>query len=475
MKKVLIPKSATLLKHIDDNISASAYRLRYARKLAADEISFPVFPPDPLSNTDVHRILTGIGNAFLPDRFLEAGCAVCGTLYPLSKLTLLADFPGPLTCLEAPGVTRMERFEVEDPIEEIPGPVLAESCSHLCVECEAALVRDKVPDNALAKHCWIGSIPEELSGLTYAEGVMIARVRHNRCVMRVNSGRVRMHANAIMFAQPAAKVFWKLPPTRDEMAELLAFTFIGASAPTQEDFERTSMLVRREKVYTALNWLKLNHEGYTDLEISEDNLMSYKLRDIPVVVDFKRSKGDPNDSIPAIARSVNDSNEEHGTVDGPCSFATIKSVALQHLTREGGMLGIGQSEAPESMFRNVQAYPGMFPWLFPYGKGGIGHPTHANRIADATRKKHLLMYHDKRFQLDMYFPMIAFNHEQIKGSVSGGRALVKRSTYPDISRRLGRINPDVAGSIADRLSQGEHVRPQTDAENDCFDLMRDLD
>ncbi|KAJ6534303.1 hypothetical protein B0H19DRAFT_851249, partial [Mycena capillaripes] len=278
-------------------------------------------PPEPLNEQELHRILTGCSNAFLPEQFVEAGCAVCGMLCPSTKLTLLADFPGSLDILCAQGVTRKQRFHSNDPIEECEGPVLADGCRHLCVECEHALATSSIPKNALAKHCWLGAVPPELQDLTYAERVMIAKVRHNRCVIRVNSGRVRMHANAIMFAQPILKVYQKLPPSREEMSEVLAFVFTGSSAPTQEDFDRTPMLVRRDKVAAALNWLKLNHEGYADLEISEENLLSYKHHDIPVVVDYRKTKAEPQDSIPTVARSVNDSNEEHGTSKGQCSFA----------------------------------------------------------------------------------------------------------------------------------------------------------
>src|SRR6267378_1347955 len=53
----------------------------------------------------------------------------------------------------------------------------------------------------------------------------------------------------------------------------------------------------------------------------------------------------------------------------------------------------------------------MFPWLFPYGYGGIGQKHHFGTISETTHKHNLLMYHDKHFQTDFYFPMIAFNHE----------------------------------------------------------------
>ncbi|KAJ7147192.1 hypothetical protein C8R43DRAFT_890339, partial [Mycena crocata] len=117
----------------------------------------------------------------------------------------------------------------------------------------------------------------------------------------------------------------------------------------------------------------------------------------------------------------------------------------------------------------------MFPWLFPYGKGGIGHEAHTAKLGDLTHKQNLLLYHDKRFQTDMYFPMIAFNQEQLKGAALGSKLMVKRSRFADVSRRLLNTDADVAASIADRMVKGEHVTPENDAEKQCFDLLHDLD
>ncbi|KAJ7102046.1 hypothetical protein C8R44DRAFT_641194 [Mycena epipterygia] len=201
-----------------------------------------------------------------------------------------------------------------------------------------------------------------------------------------------MSANLIMFSQPVLSIVNRLPPARNKMNQILVFVFMSPSAPTQEDFERTPMLVRKEKVIAALEWLKLNHEGHKDLEISRENLTTYSDRDIPVV----------HDSAPAGTTAVHKMPQEHGTKSGRCSFAvhgltgaeyatatmkTTKAVALQHLTHKGRILGIGRSEQPMSMYDDVNTYPGMFPWLFPYGKGGPGHPSHANKQGDLTRKK----------------------------------------------------------------------------------------
>ncbi|KAJ7155811.1 hypothetical protein C8R46DRAFT_910430, partial [Mycena filopes] len=374
------------------------------RRKNAGRLKDTTFPPRPLSQLDAHRIISKHCKTVSPREFREAGCAVCGCLVQLKNLTLLRDYQGSLGLLIRSGVTRKERFKIAHPIQELDGPVLAEGCKHICVDCETFLSNGIVPKLALVRHNWIGTVPEQLQDLTYAEGIMIAKVRHNRCVVRVNSGRVRMSANAIMFSQPVLSILNRLPPAKDEMNEILAFIFMGSAAPTQEDFERTPML--------------LNHEGYADLEISRENLDTYSDRDIPVVVDFRRTKQD-EEFVPAGTTGVNQTAREYGTRSGRCTFATIKSVALQHLTHKGSMLGIGRSELPVSMYDEPSAYPGMFPWLFPYGKGGIGHPSHANKQGDLSRKRALLMYHDKRFQVDTYFPMIAFNHEQLKAASTG--------------------------------------------------------
>ncbi|KAJ7109038.1 hypothetical protein C8R43DRAFT_905040 [Mycena crocata] len=428
---------------------ATVCRLVALRKKQTGRLKGTKFPPKPLSPKDAHRMITKHCRTLSPKEFVEAGCAVCGCLVPRKKLTTLTKFEGSLGLLIRPGVTRKERFRSADPIEEMEGPVLADDCKHICVDCEICLTNGIIPRTALVRHNWIGKVPDQLRGLTYAEGIMIARVRHNRCVVRVNSGRVRMSANAIMFSQPVLSIFNSLPPSRDEMNEILAFVFMGSAAPTQEDFERTPMLVRKQKIIEALEWLKLNHEGYADLEISTTNLDSYAERDVPVVIDYRHTKQEIADSVPAGVTAVHEIAQEHGTTSGQCSFATIKSVALQHLTHKGSMLGIGRSEIPQSLYDNVSAYPGMFPWLFPYGKGGIGHPSHSNKQGDLTRKRSLLMYHDKRFQMDTYFPMIAFNHEQLKAASTGSMLLAKRSKFASIARRLSAVNPKIAGDIAD--------------------------
>ncbi|KAJ7248014.1 hypothetical protein C8J57DRAFT_1438014 [Mycena rebaudengoi] len=296
--------------------------------------------------------------------------------------------------------------------------------------------------------------PWQLKDLSFAERMLIARVRHNRCVVRVNSGRGKLSTNAIVFSNPTVQVYNILPPSCDEMSEVLAFVFLGPSKPTDEEFVRTPMLA-------ALDWLKLNHCDYADLHISPENLDALPEYGMPFGVDWKSTSGEDSTLTSEQVSVDNGGIDTEGTRSGKCTFAvhglsgdeygsasirTLKLKTLDHLANNGQTLGFGHSTTPQSMFNNIQLYPQMFPWLFPYRLGGIGHPDPKNRISEAAHKRFLLMYHDKRFQIDLYFLKKHFS------------SVVDRLTQLD-----------------NALAAGKKFTPTTEAEKACFALLDDLD
>jgi hypothetical protein len=447
----------------------------------------PRFPPLAPASQQIEQIVNDFCADTSPSTFEESGCAVCGQLKRNSDLTPLQDCE--LSSLIVEGVSRQERVSYEDPIEELKGPIIEHSCDKICQTCRISVEKEKIPKHALANGLWLGTVPDQLKGLTFSEKMMIARVRHNRAVVRVSSGRAKMVANVIMFANPTPSVYHALPPTREEMTEVLAFIFTGSAQPTDEDFRRTPFLVRREKVSRALDWLKLNHSDYKDLEISRENLESYPLSGVPVVVDYKKTEQNELNKLPS-AMSSHDLEEEEGTEEGICPFTVhgitgeeftklsitaLKARALKHLEDQGKMLGIGHEDKPQSLYDNPQAYPQMFPWLFPYGYGGIGQARLKKKVSEAEHKRCLLMYHDKRFQSDLYFPIVAFNHEQLKAGITGSFLMAKRQKFNAISQRLTSLDKNVLSGLIKRLTDGEHVRPETEEEKACFSVLEDLD
>ena len=113
----------------------------------------------------------------------------------------------------------------------------------------------------------------------------------------------------------------------------------------------------------------------------------------------------------------------------------------------------------------------MFPWLFPYGLGGIG----CALISDEEHKRHLLMYHDKRFQVDVKFPFVAFSHKQVKTSSTQSYLLADQSRFSDISERLMKTDCNTLDDLIKRMETGEIVTPNTENEKNCFKLIQDLD
>jgi len=252
----------------------------------------------------------------------------------------------------------------------------------------------------------LGKVPKELSSLTFVEKLLISRVRRNRCIIRVASGRYKMRANAISFQNPIPKVYDTLPPPLEELDQVLACMFTGPCQPTKKDIERTPLLVRCREVGKALQWLKLNHIDYQDIEISQDNLKQYPLKDTPVVIDYRESILNRDKE----SMSVHDNEEEEGVESGDCPFVVngiageeftdlsleaLKVKAMEHLMKDGKIMFVGHAPSPESIYNNPQLFPSMMPWLFPYGRGGIGNNNHKGKLSSIAHKRHLLLYHDK--------------------------------------------------------------------------------
>jgi hypothetical protein len=444
------------------------------------------FPPPRIGIGLLHTIVTESCKAMTTEKISEAGCAVCGRLTPIQQLLKLTEVDIDFDILIRHGVTRKERLDSDHSVEDIEGAVLEQELDSICDSCRKSMVNHKVPLMALANGNWLGKVPKQLSDLSFAEQLLIAKIRHNCCVVRVSSGMRKMRANAVSFANPIPKVYNILPPPREDLDEVLAIIYTGPCQPTEKDFQRTPFLVRRNKVKNALEWLKLNHRDYHDLQISLDNLNQYPDNSIPVLVDYRKSFSNKNPESTA----VNDPDEEDGTESGMCPFVVhgltgdeyteksiqaLKAIALNHLTNDGKVLAIGHAPNPESIYHNPQLFPKMMPWLFPYGLGGIGNALQHGRISDIARKRSLLMYYDKRFQMDPHFPLIAFNHEQIKQATSAGYLLANKAKFEHITKRLLSIDPSTMDWLTKRMENGEKVKPETDEEKQCFRLIKDLD
>jgi len=170
------------------------------------------FPPKPLTSHLQHKIASNFCKDTSPQAFEESGCAICGKLTLLTELQNLSELELNLNVLIQQGVTQIERKYSDDDFEDINGPILEKDLHNICNSCYKSISKEKMPLFALANGKWIGKVPDELQNLSYAEQLLVARVRHNRCIVRVSSGMRKMRANAISFANPTPKIYNILPP-----------------------------------------------------------------------------------------------------------------------------------------------------------------------------------------------------------------------------------------------------------------------
>lgn len=448
----------------------------------ASPVSFP--PPLPNRET-IHAVISSASNKFQPAAFEEVGCAVCGQLVLTTKTSALKSVKRMLHVLQAADVTRIEHKIKKDVIREFSGPVIDFTTGYICDSCRKCVREGKVPRYALCKGLWIGNVPKELQGLRYVEKLLIARVRYSTCFVRVSSGMRKMIANAVSFESPVGKVYERLPISKAELDEVLVVLFTGPKKPSAEDFKRTPLLVRSNKVKLALEWLVLNHGDYYDVDIDYNALSDYDNdgESPPVVVVYRSSESAKASETPAVF----DMESEDGTEKGPCPFVlhglsasdlqnmdtkAIKSIVLDYFNKSGKVLAIGRANDPESLWHNPQLYPQMFPWLFPYGLRGIGL---VSGLSHTKHKQLLLMYHDKWFQTDPAFPFIAFSHEQIRASSQNAFLMAGKEDFKSTSNRVMDINARVLADLSNHMRNGEIVKPVTDDARACFALLKDID
>lgn len=149
-----------------------------------------------------------------------------------------------------------------------------------------------LPPRSLANGLWLGEVPSELRKLNFIEKLLVARYRHNYFVVSVNKGQCKLHANAIVFAQPTGKMYSVLPPPCSELNTCLAILFTGPNAPTSEELNHTPLFVRHHVVIAALKWLMEHNPEYADVVILEANLVQYSQSEVPVSIIHRRTEGD---------------------------------------------------------------------------------------------------------------------------------------------------------------------------------------
>ena len=306
------------------------------------------------------------------------------------------------------------------------------------------------------------SVPEELSGMSDAEHMLIARLAPTVHVHMLRHGGIASRGHCIAFPQAVQEPATILPRLPAEV-DIIRVRRQGKD-DTHKDFR-----VRRYRVEGALRFLKDNNPAYSD-----------------IVIDGARIENLPEDGELPNLRTVEFSETEHTDDQGPAPQQLVagetdvsddSTVSGVILTEPGVNVQTQIEEAmnqvvsepredesdeaqqrrerpvipwpttdstPASEFSTPYFFTMAFPCLFPYGKGDF----HINRPVTCPAlhewAEHLLWYQDGRFAQHKVWKFVVHNMIMRKRALEQSRYFVDQQlgdphiTVADLQERLAR-------------------------------------
>ena len=285
-----------------------------------------------------------------------------------------------------------------------------------CLRCS----RDKSNPKKFSKanNMHPGSVPECLQNLTQVEEMLIARVSPIMYVYRKHGGQRGYKGHVLNLSQDIQSLLDKLPQSVSNLP-ILILRRTGAN----DTF--TNFTVRREKVLTALQWLKVNNPFYNTIII--DHAMIDQLPENGVPNEILHSSNN-SEQVMQSAPISNDSecnidNESDTEIDDiDCivnetdndsnelaeqNYTSFIPIPHQAQTEIEAIRSIIQdqntplpwpelSQGPVNEFATEGLGTMAFPTLFPYGTGDPTTKDRQNVVSISESFKHLVSFGEVR-------------------------------------------------------------------------------
>jgi hypothetical protein len=367
---------------------------------------------------------------------------------------------------------------------------------NLCTICLRSLQRKCLPKHALANRLHLGPIPHELSELTMVEECLIARARAKSWIVKLQeteggtSSPVTqrgLKGHTIIYPQQPGELATVLPPPMNEMLTFICIVFVGSSTLTK-DWLRTKakpLVVRREKVYNALLWLKEHNPLYKDVNLSIDNLQSLPEEDVlPYHVENLAADGAQETLVSRydnMAESQDSTAQNHfesvviTDVNAHTPLSQLTAAAVRHM-RTKGLPYVQSRHGPKPLneFFNVELFPMLYPVLFPYGCGGFEDGERSKPISLKEHVKYLFSLKDRHFQTHGSFLFTVFNILQRRALLLHASLKVKKNYFSRFAKEFSSVSSEGIGAILEQLERGERVVAKTIEEKRVLTLMKEV-
>ncbi|KAF8123673.1 hypothetical protein EV363DRAFT_1098050, partial [Boletus edulis] len=208
-----------------------------------------------------------------------------------------------------------------------------------------------------------------------------------------------LRGHIIVYPQEPERVIDILPRSIENAITPICVIFVGSSPPSKEWMLKHArpLIVRKERIYSALTWLRSHNPYYKDLRIDQSALDSLDSEDIlPVHVEVVPPSV-TSESLTArydIDNSPIDSNLSENEVTDVFESIVVTGVepsapphvlraaAMDHVMRQGkGYIHYPHGARLVGDINNPSFFPLIYPTLFPYGLGAPEEFSRARRVS----------------------------------------------------------------------------------------------
>ncbi|KAJ7026678.1 hypothetical protein C8F04DRAFT_891735, partial [Mycena alexandri] len=244
----------------------------------------------------------------------------------------------------------------------------------------------------------------------------IVQLREDEAETSIPIAQRGVIGHIIVYPQNPSAIAQSLPPSLEDIITPVCVIFVGSKPPTAEWLrtKATPLIVRKEKVLNALNWLKIHNHLYSEIPINKDVLDALPDETIPPfhIQHVLPSRGlesttsdyvpgsaappEPSTSVPNLSEILQAAPPQVpfqsvvvADVDGHAPSADLRSAALKHMKKSGSnYVEIPHDKNPANEFNNPHLFPMMYPTLFPYGLGGMEDKHRVSRLGFKRHIKH---------------------------------------------------------------------------------------
>jgi hypothetical protein len=163
------------------------------------------------------------------------------------------------------------------------------------------LNKGKTPPLSLANHLLLGDVPAELRDWTPVEESVVARCRAKVCIIQLkaedgitlSNTQRGLRGHIVIYPQKPENLLNILPPSVEDVCTPICVVFVGSHRPTHAWLRENAkpLIVRRERIRSALLWLKNHNDLYRHVLINENCLNMYPAHDVlPVHIEVIRKE-----------------------------------------------------------------------------------------------------------------------------------------------------------------------------------------